>query len=57
MSQAELSEYDKSQLVDTLLQWRFSTPAPSGGYITYTVDFAGDQVASVEAFYSAFAGL
>jgi hypothetical protein len=37
--------------------WRVSLPALSGGYITYTVRFANDQVASITPYYSAFAGL
>jgi hypothetical protein len=48
---------DMPQLSERRPVWTLSLPAPSGGYVTYTITFAADRVASVRAFYSVFAGL
>lgn len=48
---------DRKQLEAANSAWRVSLPAPSGGYITYTVHFTNDQVASITPYYCVFAGL
>lgn len=48
---------DRKHLEAANTAWRVSLPAPSGGYITYTVRFANDQAAGIAAYYFVFAGL
>jgi hypothetical protein len=48
---------DRKQLEAVNTAWRLSLPAPSGGYITYTVHFDNDQATSITSYYSVFAGL
>jgi hypothetical protein len=57
LSPGLLDQEDKPQLFGTAPEWRFGLPARIGGYIIYTIKFDGDRVASVQSFYSAFAGL
>ena len=48
---------DRVQLASDAPVWRVALPAKSGGYNIYTLNFMDDQLVSVEAFYSIFAGL
>ncbi len=52
-----LLEQDEAQLSGTDAVWRISLPARSGGYTIYTLTFQGERIATVNAFYSIFAGL
>jgi hypothetical protein len=57
LSTFPLVDEDKPQLSGRKSNWRVALPARSGGYNIYTVDFEGERIASVKAFYSVFAGL
>lgn len=48
---------DREQVEGPNTDWRISLPAATGGFITYTVHFSNDQVASITPYYSAFSGL
>jgi hypothetical protein len=57
LSTLPLDDEDKAQLGGKGSTWRVGLPAKSGGYNIYTVHFESERIASVEAFYSVFAGL
>ena len=48
---------DQAQLQQKSPSWRLAIPAEGGGYAIYTLRFENEQVASVRAYYSVFAGL
>ena len=52
-----LLDQDKAQLTGNAPTWTVALPAKSGGYSIYTLKFEGERLASVNAFYSVFAGL
>jgi hypothetical protein len=57
LSHLPLLAQDQPQLTGKAATWTFALPAKSGGYAIYTLRFERERVASVKAFYSAFAGL
>ena len=52
-----LLEQDQAQLRTNSAVWRLALPAKSGGWAIYTLRFDDEQIASVKAYYSVFAGL
>ena len=52
-----LFDHDRRQIAKPAGDWRIASPAGSGGYVIYTVQFDADRVASVKSYYSVFAGL
>ena len=57
LSSFQLDDQDKAQLNGNGPTWRVALPSKSGGYNIYTLNFKAERLASVKAFYSAFAGL
>ena len=50
-------DQDRRQIAELAGDWRIASPAGSGGYVIYTVQFDADRVASIKSYYSVFAGL
>lgn len=57
LSSQHLLAEDIPQIQGKLPRWRLSLPARTGGYVTYTIMFAGGRITSINAYYSMFAGL